>query len=671
LTKLLERPQDARAAATGRHRARRRRRLLILAVLLVLCLFLAGEALALRGHIVGGRDHLLAAESLLAAPDPAAITPAEIRRLDAELAAAEADWRAVDGTLTLAGPLVAAGEALPRFGSQVRAGRQMVSLAVELSAAGHEISRGLMPLAAEIEGGGGNGGGPGLTERLNRALQAGGSHFERARGHAHAGADLRARLDRGQLVGPLAPAAAALDKLDPKWPLLLDTVDTLADLPPAYAAFMGFDRPKAYLVLGQNEDELRATGGFIGSIGLVTVDRGRVNQLDYKSSYAWDDLTRPRPTPPEPQAKFMFFGAWYLRDANWSPDFPTAARTAEAMFRADQGVQVDGVLALDPTAVGYLLEATGPIEVPGFAGTVTAENFVATTYNNIYGPGAIHPDAQWHERKNEYLGPLFKAVMARLLEVKASEAPQYLKSAREAVDDKRLQFYLHDAAGMRIVDRFGAAGRLYDGPADYLYPVDTTMAYSKVSGFIEVATDVRVKLDARGAPEATTVTLTYHNRFDPVQGAALFEAVGGEYFDLAAARQKSLPGVWADWLRLLVPPGATLIESSGLDTEVETREADGKQTFAGYFVIRPGETRVVRFTYRPPDRRPPDGSYALYVQRQPGTEDRPLALTIEAPAGMRPESPAGAELDGGQVRLTTTATRDQRILLRPGASGGR
>src|SRR5205085_1811414 len=137
------------------------------------------------------------------APDPAAITPAEVRRLDAELAAAEADWRAVDGALTLLGPLVAAGEALPRFGPPVRAGRQMVALAVELSAAGHEISQGMLPLSAEIEGGHGSAGGPGLTERLNTALQAGGPHFERARTHAHAAAELRARLDRGQLVGPL------------------------------------------------------------------------------------------------------------------------------------------------------------------------------------------------------------------------------------------------------------------------------------------------------------------------------------------------------------------------------------------------------------------------------------------------------------------------------------
>src|SRR5205807_1023773 len=146
--------------------------------------------------------------------------------------------------------------------------------------------RGLMPLADGLVGNAGAG--ASLPERLNTALAAGAPYFAEARKHAFAASDKRNLIERDQLDGPLAPADGALDRLDPKWPALLSTVQTLADLPVAYSASMGFDRPKTYLILGQSNDEIRATGGFIGSMGLLTVSHGKIEQLDYKSSYDWD-----------------------------------------------------------------------------------------------------------------------------------------------------------------------------------------------------------------------------------------------------------------------------------------------------------------------------------------------------------------------------------------------
>jgi len=73
----------------------------------------------------------------------------------------------------------------------------------------------------------------------------------------------------------------------------------------------------------------------------------------------------------------MKAGIWIFRDANWSPDFPTAARAMQSLYETDQGVATDGVIALDDVAVGRLLDALGGVELPDYQMRVTSENFLA------------------------------------------------------------------------------------------------------------------------------------------------------------------------------------------------------------------------------------------------------------------------------------------------------
>lgn len=661
LTNALNRSQlpFALARACFRWLKRHWLRAAYLFVGLLLAATLSRKTIVIRDQALLGRDHLLVVESALANLDLDTLTPARVEQLNTELGAAEANWDRVQAELAPLDPFLDASERIPIIGSRIRASRLLLDMAVNLSASGHAMTQGLIPLAREIETG--RASGSTLAERLDGALKAGEPYFERSRAAAFDASAERNLIDVSQLDGPLSGAARVLTRLDNKWDLLLDLTSTLADLPRAFHTFMGFDRPYRYLVLGQNGDEIRATGGFVGSAGLLTINRGKIEQFDYKSSYFWDDLNRSRAQAPAPQSHYMLLGGWYLRDANWSPDIPTSAKVAEQFFLDDQNVQVDGVILLDPIAVKYLLEATGPIEVPGFAGKVDSQNFVATTYENIYGPGAIHPQAAWQERKNEYLDPLFKAVMSKLLQLPAGEAPSYVKALRKAIEDKRLMLYLHDPAGERMVDRIGGSGRLYGGAGDYIYPVDTTMAYSKVAGFIGVSTDISATLDSEGRPVSTTVRITYHNRFNAAEAAGLYLAVGGEHFDPVTGQLTSEPGIWADYLRLLVPLGSTLKSAGGFDDPVEAFVADNKMTFAGYFLLRPGETRTMTITYAPPDRRLPDGDYSLFVQRQPGTEGRQIHAQINGLPGNSVFSPQPSARSAEFAEFSAAFDRDLHI----------
>jgi len=128
---------------------------------------------------------------------------------------------------------------------------------------------------------------------------------------------------------------------------------------------LGADRPRTYLLLFQNEDELRATGGFVSAVGRATIDAGKIISLTVEDSYAVDDFTTPYPDAPAPMLDYMGIDLWVLRDSNWSPDFPVAARQAISLYTQTRGGTIDGVIALNQQVVEALVDGLGPLTIDG------------------------------------------------------------------------------------------------------------------------------------------------------------------------------------------------------------------------------------------------------------------------------------------------------------------
>ena len=95
--------------------------------------------------------------------------------------------------------------------------------------------------------------------------------------------------------------------------------------------------PRTYLVLIQNNHELRATGGFIAAVGRVTVDKGRMTALDFADSYTVYSDKSTYPLAPKPMQQYMHIPLLLMRDANWSPDLPTTAEVARALYAQETG----------------------------------------------------------------------------------------------------------------------------------------------------------------------------------------------------------------------------------------------------------------------------------------------------------------------------------------------
>ncbi len=172
--------------------------------------------------------------------------------------------------------------------------------------------------------------------------------------------DLRGEIDRLASLTTAADQAARL-------------------LPP----LLGANGPRRYLLVSQNLAELRATGGMFGAYAMMEAKDGAVKMGEQGSSASLGQFTPALKVPAETRALWTDLPGIYPADVNLSPHFPTAAALYREMFRRKTGTTVDGVLAVDPVVLSYLLKATGPVLVPGGV-PLASEKVVQTLLNDSY-----------------------------------------------------------------------------------------------------------------------------------------------------------------------------------------------------------------------------------------------------------------------------------------------
>ncbi|WP_433270619.1 DUF4012 domain-containing protein [Micromonospora vinacea] len=171
---------------------------------------------------------------------------------------------------------------------------------------------------------------------------------------------------------------------------LRDEIDRLASLTTAadqgarlLPPLLGANGPRRYLLVSQNLAELRATGGMFGAYAMIEAENGKVKMGKQGSSASLGQFTPAVKVPAETRALWTDLPGIYPADVNLSPHFPTAASLYREMFRRKTGTTVDGVLAVDPVVLSYLLKATGPVLVPGGV-PLASEKVVQTLLNDSY-----------------------------------------------------------------------------------------------------------------------------------------------------------------------------------------------------------------------------------------------------------------------------------------------
>ena len=366
--------------------------LIVAAIALAWLALIARDSLALRADWQALQADLEALDS----------TSLDVPRLHQRVASMRDNLAALRSH---AGPLVSAAPALgwlPGIGGDLQSAPALMDMALELLESGERALKALAPLWPPKVGEGGS-----AIGSIVRGLDAARPDLLAVQAHVERAMAIRERIDTSRLSESARPL---LDRFDAAAPLLR----TGAALLPVTPRLLGVDRPRTYLILIQNEDELRPTGGFLSAVARVTLDAGQVVTLTVSDAYAVDDFSKPYGDPPAPLRDYMGLELWVFRDSNWSPDFPTAARKAIELYTYTQGGAIDGVIALNQHVVEAIVAGLGPISIEPDEPPLTADT-VRAYLRSAWAPSDQVDATQWLEQRKDFMGRLAQAVLDRIL----------------------------------------------------------------------------------------------------------------------------------------------------------------------------------------------------------------------------------------------------------------
>ncbi len=453
-------------------------------------------------------------------------------------------------------------------------------------------------------------------------------------------------LDAGRVRGAIAvdglpsPVADGLTVLDGIVPSAPQVLEALSAAPTA----LGADGPRNYLIAPQNTADLRATGGFIGTVAVLHVDRGRLRLTAAETSYNVDKSGRPNVDPPLPLSVHELT-AWYFRDANWSADFPTSAALLDVFYQSGTGRHVDGVIAFNSTLLRQILLVTGPVAVPGYSGvTLTPDN----AYDELnYRVNAVSNPTQGGKA---FAVAAYGAVFARLLTLPSLGGKPALDLVRAGASTRDIQLYSNDAAVESAIARGGVDGGVAPTARDYLYVVDTNTTANKINPLVRQSVAYSAVIGADRAI-AATLTLTYTNSADKGN---------------TPSYNYTRAPLYADFVRVFVPAGSTLIDTgtTGLDELWPTYTVHRKTQFSGWFSLGSHASRTITLRYRIPATSDAGNQYHLLVQHQSGAPAAPLRIDVSTAPGVR----LGDDQTGPTVRVATTLGAD--VVVQRSLSGG-
>lgn len=402
----------------------------------------------------------------------------------------------------------------------------------------------------------------------------------------------------GRGVGTLS----TLSSLLPVSEELRGDLKTAVELAQAVIDTNGEER--VFLVLFQNNMELRPGGGFIGAFGIVKIKDGTVTEFSSHDTGNFDGRipdTVPAPYPMEETLRVKWLK---LRDSNLSPDWPTNARMIEEFYRLGQGGETfDGVIGITTNVLTSFLEITGPVEVPGYPGTYGAENAILDLEYQVE-KGFDEQGIERGERK-EVMNLLGNTILEK---VKALSWGDKLRLVQVVLDDlhkKDIMITLKDERLQSVVQKAGWGGDIdQNWRGDSLIAVDSNMGAFKTD--YRMRRSLTYTVDLQGEQPQATVVMTYEHT--------------GKARDYMTKDYQSFSRIYA-------PAGSWLEKVEGhAGKRLVFGEELGRKYFATMIHVPLGATRSVTWRYTLPAALSAD--YDLKIEKQPGVNDMPVTVTV-------------------------------------------
>jgi len=573
------------------------------------------------------------------------------------------------------GPILWMGKYLawvPRYGGDLTQAETLMDMASGLLATADETAQGIAPLWQKVQAQDQQ---PKLSE-IVELLVAAQPRFAAANAALNDASAARSKLDMGRLSAGIRNIIT--NKVDPNLPLLQDGLALATAFPKLAGA--STSGPQTYLLLMQNEDELRATGGFLTEVGTMVIKDGEIISYDFENSYNLDDLSKSYPPAPWQLEHYMDAHMLLLRDSNWSPDFPTSAALAEYLFAYKSFHTSDGIIAIDQQAVQMLLKVIGPIKIDTVSYPITSENVIEYMRTAKFDSGNQPYDPT---QRKDFIGELGGAILVKLKSGQNISLEELSKTLIDVLNQKHILLQLDDPEMTNVLSERGWDGAVRPGKGDYLMVVDSNIGFTKSNAVVDSQVNYWVDLTNLSNPVAELKLIYANHASENVPCTSIQVRLPSDAEGTLSYQQQINRCYW-DYLRVYSLAGTQLLDATphavqgdwmldgqGVPARIDILDEGitGVQSFGTLFVVPIGETLETSFRLLLPSGiiqvdGPNERVYQLHVQKQPGTQANPVNICVKLPDGsiLSNSSPAG-ELKAGTWCLDKTLLTDLNVTL--------
>lgn len=388
------------------------------------------------------------------------------------------------------------------------------------------------------------------------------------------------------------------------FPDLLENLDSVKDDLPL---LLGEGIARKYLFLFQNNNELRATGGFIGSLAVLTVENDALVSFVVNDVYNPDGLLTVKLPAPTFLQEHLSISDIGIRDANYSPSFSDSAQRIIFLYKNATHESLDGVFALNLSVLEDVLRATGPIYVPSYQENIDA--------SNVFSKAEIHSEVGFKpgsSQKLDFLSNLAQGLIGVILKENKFDTSLLAYSFIKGLNQKDILLYFNEPKVETDLSNSFWLGQMRQNNGDYLWLIDSNVGANKSNYWVTRSEEYTLDVDRDGNLSANLGVTWKHT-----------------------GPSKTWPdGEYDNYFRVYVPLGSKLTKITGADGEIETLVENDKTVFTAFVKVDINSEKTINISYvLPPEIGFHDNSqYSLLLQKQSGLKDELFSFKLNLPS---------------------------------------
>jgi hypothetical protein len=393
----------------------------------------------------------------------------------------------------------------------------------------------------------------------------------------------------------------------------------LQDFSDLFSSLSSFCSEKQSVVIFlQNNNELRPSGGFLGSYAKVESDHCSLSKIDFQSIYNLDGQLKDKILSPSPL--FHLSDKLYLRDSGWFTDGPSNGNIISTFYEKEGGQTPDLMIFVTPSVVTNILKKIGGVEIDGQV--LTSENFV----EQIQAMTSSDSDFERNNPK-AVLTQIFPKLLKKISDADSQTKIQTLTGIVNDLYSKQIWFYSRRKDLQDSFKALGVDASVKQTEGDYLQITSANMSGTKTDLDIQSSVALTTVYNLTEKNIENTLSFT---KFNPLPKQSQFKNISFVRFSVPKGSvlvssegflKTTEPGIDSNGYQQLESIIKWQANYKKLENGVWVGEESGKSVIAG-FIETPGEsTSKVTISYKLPKQQFDSKTYKMFIQKQPGAND--------------------------------------------------